>query len=140
MSRPLLVDVEVAVLDQQRHLERRPLGQGELAFTLVADDPHAGQARIDVVLGDAHDVVVVPEQRGPLVVRVVEDGGLAGRHQVLSPAVIDRGGQSAVQVYDREAGQGGRHLVGRASTEAGEALDRHAVGLGILRSDRHHDR
>ena len=71
---PLIVEDEVAVLDQQRHLERRPFGQTELALTIVADDPQPGQAGIDVQLGNAHDMVVVPEQRRPLVHWVVEDG------------------------------------------------------------------
>jgi len=34
-----LVEAEVAVLDEQRHLERRPLGQAELALAPVPDDP-----------------------------------------------------------------------------------------------------
>ena len=110
----LLVEVEVAVLDQQRHLERRPLGQAELALALVADDPQPGEPRVDVELGDAHDVVVVPEQRRALVHRVVEDGGLAGREQVLGPAVVGGGREAAVQVHDGMAGQRGR-VVGRGS-------------------------
>jgi hypothetical protein len=35
---PLLVEVEVAVLNQQRQLERRAFGQLELPLALVADD------------------------------------------------------------------------------------------------------
>ncbi len=36
---PLLIEVEVAVLNQQRQLERRAFRQLELSLALVADDP-----------------------------------------------------------------------------------------------------
>ena len=85
---PLLVEVEVPVLDQQRHFERRALGETEFALTLVADDPEPGEPGIDVELGDAHDVIVVPEQRRALIVRVVEERRLAGSEEVLGPAVV----------------------------------------------------
>jgi hypothetical protein len=86
---PLLVEVEVAVLNQQRHLERRSFGQPEVALPVVAHGPEPREPGVDVELGDPHDVVVVPEERGALVHRVVEDGGLAGREEVLGPAVVD---------------------------------------------------
>jgi hypothetical protein len=35
----LVVEVEVSVLNQQRHLEGRAFGQSELPLALVADDP-----------------------------------------------------------------------------------------------------
>ena len=87
---PGAVEAEVAVLDQQRHLERRPLGQAEFALALVADDPQPRQPGVDAEPGDAHHVVVVPQQRRPLAHRVVEDGVLAGREEVFGPAVIRR--------------------------------------------------
>jgi hypothetical protein len=100
----LEVLAEVAVLEQERHLEGRPLGEAEIPFLLVADDPQAGQPRVHREPGDAHDVVVVPEQRRSLAHRVVGDRVLAGREDVLRPAVVGSGGQPAVQVHDREAG------------------------------------
>ena len=115
---PLLVDVEVAVLDQQRHLERRPLGQAELALALVADDPQPREPGVDVELGDAHDVVVVPEQRRALVHRVVEDGVWPGSEEVLGPAVVRGGREPAVQVHDGVA-RSARPRCGRARRRSG---------------------
>ena len=111
----LVVDVEVAVLNQQRQLERRSLRQLELALALVADDPEPGEPGVHVVLGDAHDVVVVPEQRRALIHRVVKDRGLTGREQVLRPAVVRRRGEAAVEVHDRVTGERGRVFVRRAA-------------------------
>ena len=118
VSRPWVVEVEVAVLNQQRQLERRALGQPELALALVADDPQPGQPGVHVELGDAHDVVVVPEQRRALVHRVMEDGVLARREQVLRPAVKGSRGEAAVQVHDGVTGERGRLLVGRAAAQS----------------------
>jgi hypothetical protein len=85
---PLLVEVEVAVLNQQRHLERRSFRQAELALAVIAHDPEPREPDVDVELGDPHDVVVVPEQCRPLVHRVVGQGGLARGEEVLGPAVV----------------------------------------------------
>ncbi len=137
---PVLVDAEVAVLDQQRHLERRPLGQAQFALALVADDPQPGQPSVDAEPGDAHHVVVVPQQRRPLAHRVAEDGVLAGRDEVFGPAVIGRRGEPAVQVHDGVTGQCGRVLVGRAAAQTRDTLHRHAAGIGCLRSGRHDHR
>ncbi len=112
---PGFVEAEVAVLDEQRHFERRPLGQAELALAPVADNPEPRQPGVNVEPGDAHHVVVVPDQRRPLVHRVVEDGMLAGREEVFGPAVIRRRDQPAVQVHDCVTGQCGRVLVVRAA-------------------------
>jgi hypothetical protein len=84
----LLVDVEVAVLNQQRHFEWRSFRQPEVALPVVAHDPESREPRVDVELGDAHDVVVVPEERRALFHWVVEDGGLARGEDVLGPAVV----------------------------------------------------
>jgi hypothetical protein len=46
-SAALLIEVEVPVLDQQRHFERGP-GETEFALTLLADDPEPGEPGIDV--------------------------------------------------------------------------------------------
>src|SRR6185437_16280045 len=49
---PGVVEVEVAVLDEQRHLERWPLRQGEFTLTMVTDNPEARQPGVDAELGD----------------------------------------------------------------------------------------
>ena len=134
------VEAEVAVLDEQRHLERRPLGQAEFALALVADDPQPRQPGVDAEPGDAHHVVVVPQQSRPLAHRVVEDGVLAGREQVFGPAVIRRRGERAVQMHDRIAAQCGRVLVGHAAAQPWDTLHRHPAGIGWSRSGRHHNR
>src|SRR5207253_1644239 len=119
-----------------RHLERRSFGQPELALLLVADDPEPGEPRVDVELGDAHDVIVVPEERRALVHRVVEDGGLAGGEQVLGPAVVGGWRETAVQVHHRVAGQPGCVAVRLAAAQAGKALHGYAVRVGRPRRHR----
>ena len=136
----LVVDVEVAVLNQQRQLERRSLRQLELALALVADDPEPGEPGVHVVLGDAHDVVVVPEQRRALIHRVVKDRGLTGREQVLRPAVVRRRGEAAVEVHDRVTGERGRVFVRRAAAQSRYGLHGHAIGVGRLGRDGDDDR
>ena len=133
---PFLVHIEVAVLDQQRHFVRRPFRQPELALPVVAHDPEPRESRVDVELGDAHDVVVVPEQRRALVHRVVEDGGLAGSEKVLGPAVGGGWRETAVQVHDRVAGQAGCVAVRLAAAQAGKALHGYAVRVGRPRRHR----
>ena len=93
-----------------------------------------------VVLGDPHHVVVVPEQRRALVHRIVADGFLAGREEVLRPAVVGRRRQAAVEVHDGMPAERGHVVVGAAAAEAGMALHRHAVGVGRGRGDRHRKR
>jgi hypothetical protein len=134
------VEAEVAVLDEQRHLERRPFRQAEFALALVADNPQPCQPGVDAEPGDAHHVVVVPQQRRPLAHRVVEDGVLAGRGQVFGPAVIRRRGEPAVQVHDGVTGQRGRVPVRGAAAQPRDTLHRHATGIGRLRSGRHDNR
>ena len=131
-----LVEVEVAVLDQQRHLERRSFRQLEIAFPFVMDDPEAREPRVDVELGDAHDVVVVPEERRALVHRVAEDGGLAGGEQVLGPAVVGGRRETAVQVHDSVAAQAGCVAVRLPAAQAGRALHGYAVRVGRPRRRR----
>ena len=147
---PVLVEVEVAVLDQQRHLERRSFRQLELALALVTHDPEPREPGVDVELGDAHDVVVVPEQRRPLVHRVVEDGGLARGEEVLGPAVVRGGREAAVQVDDGVAGQRrprarsgapplrpGTHCTGTPSASVGSGATVSTTGNGPRSSLRH---
>jgi hypothetical protein len=137
---PGLIQAEVAVLNEQRHLRRRPLGQAELALALVADNPQPRQPSVDAEPSDAHHVVVVPQQCRPLAHRVVKDGILAGRGQVLGPAVIRRRGEPAVQMHDRVTGQRRRVPVRGAAAQARDTLHRHAAGIGRLRSSRHDNR
>ncbi len=127
----LFIEVEIAVLDQQRYLERRPFRQTQLALALVPHDPQPGEPGVDVEPGDAHDVVVVPEQRGTLVHWVVKEGGLAAGEEVLRPAVVNGRGQAAVQVYDRVAGQPCRVPVWGSTAESGDALHWHALRVRV---------
>ncbi len=131
---------EVAVLQQQRHLKRRRLGKVELTLALVADEPQAGKARVHGQLGHAHDVVVVPQQRRPLVHWVVADGVLAGSKDVLRPAIVRGGGHGAVQMDDRVAAQRGGIRIGRATAQTGQALDGDAVTVGLCGGERDSDR
>ena len=132
---PVFVDVEVAVLNQQRHLERRPFRQPEVALPVVTHDPESREPGVDVELGDAHDVVVVPEQRRPLVHRVAAERGLTRGEEVLGPAVLRGGCETAVQVDDRVPGQSGRVFVRRTTAQARKALYGHTVGVDRLRGD-----
>src|SRR3989475_6873995 len=90
----MFVEVEVAVLNQQRYLERRPLWQTQLALALVAHDPQPSEPGVDVEPGDAHDVLVVPEQRRTLIHWGAEDSGLTGGKEALSPPVVNRWGRA----------------------------------------------
>ena len=81
------IEVEVAILDQERHLERRTFRQRKLALAIVADDPQAGEAGVNAQAGHAHDVVVIPEQGRPLVAGVGVERPLSGRHEILGPAI-----------------------------------------------------
>ena len=130
---------EVAVLEQQRHLEGRPLGKAQLALAVVANDPQAGQSRVHGKPRDAHHVVVVPEQRRALVHRIVADRVLARSRDVLRPAVVGRRRQAAVQVHHREARQRHRVRIGDAAAQPRQALHRHAVAVGLRRRDRDQD-
>src|SRR6266478_3249164 len=136
----LFVEVEVAVLDQQRYLERRSLWQTQLALGLVAHDPQPGEPSVDVEPGDTHDVVVVPEQRRTLIHWVVEDGGLTRGEEVLRPAVVNSRGQATMQVHDRVAGQRCSVPVCGPTAESGEALYRHASRVCVRWGPGHHQR
>jgi hypothetical protein len=135
----LAVLAEVAVLKQERHLERRSLGELEGSLPVVADDPQARESRVHGEPGYAHDVIVVPEQRRSLAHLVVTDRVLTGREDVLRPAVIGRRRQSAVQVHDREPRERGGIRIASAAAETGNALHRDAVGAGLGRRDRDRD-
>ena len=87
---PVRVLPEVAVLEQHRNLEWRPLGKVQLALTPVANDPQARQPRVHGKPRTAQHVVVVPEQRRTLVHRIVADRVLARSRDVLRPAVVSR--------------------------------------------------
>src|SRR5260370_12116649 len=136
----VFVEVEVAVLDQQRYLERRSLWQTQLALGLVAHDPQPGEPSVDVEPGDAHDVVVIPEQRRTLIHWVVEDGGLTRGEEVLRPAVVNGRVQATMQVHDRVAGQRFRVPVCGSTAESGDALYRHALRVCVRWGPGHHER
>src|SRR4029077_215618 len=133
----LFIEVEVAVLDQERYLEGRSLWETQLALWLVAHDPQPGEPGVDVEPGDAHDVVVVPEQRRTLIHWIVEDCGLTGGEEVLRPAVVNGRGQATVQVHDRLAGQRCRVPVCGSTAESGDALDRHSLRVCVRRGSGH---
>ena len=78
-------------------------------------------------VGDAHDVVVVPEQGCALIHQVVEDGRLTGGKEVLRPAVVNGRGQATMQVHDRVAGQRSRIPLCGSTAESGDALYWHAL-------------
>ena len=150
VSRPCVVDVEVAVLDQQRHLERRPLGQPELALALVADDPQPGEPGVHVELGDAHDVVVVPEQRRALVHRVVEDRRLARARTGSPPSrrtTPASGRRAGARPCDRSSAAAcssgapplrpGRHCTGTPSASVASGAIVTTTGSGPSSSLRH---
>jgi hypothetical protein len=61
------VGVEQAVLEDQRHLERRPLGQPETGLDLVADEEEAGESHPHVAAGGMDRMVVVPQRRRAVV-------------------------------------------------------------------------
>ena len=121
--------VEVAVGEQHWQLVRRALWERDLTFPVVTHDPQAGETGVHAESGHAHDVVVVPEQRRALVVRVGVDGLLTGGVNVLRPAVARSGGDPTVEVHNRIAGERGRGRIRLASAQARPALDRHAIGL-----------
>lgn len=134
-----LVESEVTVLQQQRHLVRWSLGQPEVTFALVADDPQSRQPGVYVEPSDAHHVVVVPEQRRALVHRVVKYGELAGCEEVLGPAVVHGRCQATVQVHDRVSRQRRGVRVRRAAAQTGTALHRHTVGVDLVAGHRYDD-
>jgi hypothetical protein len=100
-------------------------GQVDQLPDLVLAEHRKERRRVLEVGGDdavAGDVIVVPEERPALVHRVVKDGALTGREQVLGPAVVRRGREPAVKVHDRVAGQSGCVAVRLAATQTGKAL------------------
>jgi len=135
-----LVDREVAVLDQERDLERRPLGEAELALARVPHDPQPCQSGVDLEPGHAHHVVVVPEQRRALVHRVLEERSLAGSAEVFGPAIGGRRGETSVEMDDGMAGERGRVRVGRTAAQAWDALHGDPVWTGAEGSPGHDDR
>src|SRR5712692_210456 len=96
----------------------------QLALAGVAHNPQTRKAGIEVEPGDTHDVVVVPEQRTTLIVPIRVERPLAGRDQILSPAVARRLCQCAVQVRHCISTESCRVRIGRAAAAARQALNR----------------
>jgi hypothetical protein len=140
-QRAVVGGIEVAVGQQKRELERRPLRQLEFPLAFIAHDPEAREAGVDAEAGHAHHVVVVPEHCRPLVVRIRVERLLAGHGQVLGPAVARGIRHRAVEVDDGEARQCGRRRIGRAAASARRALRGHTVDCVIRRDgDEHRQR
>jgi hypothetical protein len=135
----VVVEVEVAVAQQERHLVRWSFGQLELSLAIIADDPQTCQTGVDVEARHAHHVVVVPEHRRTLVVRIRVEHRLAGGRDVFRPPIARGLGHAAVQVNDREARQTRRSWVGMAPASSRRALRRYPVD-GELGRDRDDDR
>ena len=131
-------DVEIAIAEQERQLVRRPLGQIEFALAFVTHDPQTGESRVDAQARHAHDVVVVPEHRGALIVRIGMERPLTGGGDVLRPSVAGCGRDPTVEVDDREPAERGRSDIGAAVAAARQALDRHTVRRVARRCDDHH--
>jgi len=76
----------------------------------VADHPQAGQSGIDVEAGDAHRVIVVPEQTCPLIVGISGGHRLSAQEAVFGPAVVLGRVAATVHVYN---GPGLQRFCGR---------------------------
>ena len=85
-------------------------------------------------------MVVVPEQRRTLIHWVVEDRGLTGGKEVLSPPVVNGWGQATMQVHDRVAGQRCCVPVCGSTAESGHALHRNASRVCVRWGTGHHER
>ena len=116
----VVVGVEVAVAQQERQLVRRPFGQLELSLALVAHDPETRETGVDVEARHAHHVVVVPEHRRTLVVRIRVERRLAGGGDVLRPAVA-RWPASCRRGGGRPSSPTARRLPRRARRRCGPA-------------------
>lgn len=131
---PVLVGVEVAVGEDQRHLPL-PARQSQRVLLVVAQQIRADEPGVHVEPGDVHGMVVVPPLHGLVVVRVLGELGVALGHRVVGPAVVAAAGLGAVQMRDGPGGQRGHVRVG---------LDAPAPGLGgggrgARRAHRHLD-
>ena len=99
-----IVDLPVgpdhAIHENQRNFVLA-LGKIQRVFEGVANHVQARHAGADVQPVDAHGMVVIPEQRGVLRVRIVVSGRLARRIRVFRPAVALRRDSGAVNMHDR---------------------------------------
>ena len=73
--------------------------QLESVFRVVSHDVHAHQSRENIEAVNSHCVVVIPQHRGVLLVRVVIQGRFPGNNPILGIAVAIGGRFSAVKVY-----------------------------------------
>ena len=134
------VGIEVAILQQQGKFVR-PGWQTERILLVVADDVQPGETTIDVEAGDAHRVVVVPQQRRSLVVLVAEEERLPREDAILGPAVVDGGDAAPMHMNDRPQRDAPQHVADPASTASWPILRdlvRWGAFVGIRRRDRRH--
>src|SRR5262245_60740298 len=89
---------DVPILDDEGNLvDARREVKG--IFDLVTQDVHAGQAHINVQPRDADRMVVIPERRRPLIIRVVVDAVLEER---TCPREVSRGPRVGVSIVVRK--------------------------------------
>src|SRR5207342_103741 len=84
----------------------------------VAHDPEACETGVDIKARNAHHLVVVPEHRRTLVIRIRVEHSLTGSGDVLRPAVAGGLRHGAVEVDNRIAGKRGGCRVGHATAPA----------------------
>jgi hypothetical protein len=121
------VRIEQAVLEDQRHLERRPLGQAKTEFDLVADQEEAGEPHPHVAAPGVDRMVVIPKRRGAVVARINMRERGAG---------LDQAKRVAVELGRRVASRRGDRR--RDRQRHGEPRPRRARNRRIgLRRDRH---
>ena len=132
--------LQVAVLDQQGDLVGAG-GQVQRGFLGIADEVQPGQTGIDVEAGDAHGMVVIPQQGRLLVVGVVARGDLAGQRGVLGPAIAYGSRATAMQMHHRPGLKTCHGRIGRPAAAAGLILRLvwgrdGGDGIGLVRGER----
>src|SRR5439155_18426953 len=103
------------------------LRQSELALAVVAHDPETREAGVDLEAGHAHHVVVVPEHRRALTVRIQVERALPRGGEVFGPAIARRVRDRAMKVDDRESGERSRGRIDLAPAAPRQALHRNTI-------------
>ena len=85
-------------------------------FLGIADDIQTGKARIHIEPGNAHAMIVIPEQCGLLVVGIVTRGELTGEGGVLSPAIAHRCRPTTMEMHDGPGWKRRHSLIDRSPT------------------------
>ena len=85
-------------------------------FLGIADDIQTGKARIHIEPGNAHAMIVIPEQRGLLVVGIVARGELTREGGVLGPAVASRRCPTAMEMNNGPGRKSSNGLIDRSPT------------------------